>query len=65
LAADCLTLISGWVTVRTGETLLRLLRASGASVEDMEEIERGISRWGRGSVFIEVNDTGRRLLPQP
>jgi hypothetical protein len=35
---------------------------------EMEEIERDISRWGRGSVFIEVNENGRRLLrilPQP
>ena len=30
LAADCRTLISQWVTVRTDETLLRLLKASGA-----------------------------------
>jgi hypothetical protein len=28
----------------------------------MEEIERDISRWGRGSILIDVNETGRRLL---
>jgi hypothetical protein len=68
LAPDCQILISGWVTVRTEETLLRLLKASGATTAEMEEIERDISRWGRGSIFIDVNETGRRLLrilPQP
>jgi pimeloyl-CoA synthetase len=50
------------------ETLLRLLKKCGVTDTDMEEIERDISRWGRGSVFIDVNETGRRLLrilPQP
>jgi hypothetical protein len=68
LAADCQTPVSGWVTVRTQETLLRLLKASGATPSDMDEIERDISRWGRGSIFIDVNENGRRLLrilPQP
>jgi hypothetical protein len=27
----------------------------------MEEIKRDISRWGRGSVYIQVNETGRLL----
>jgi hypothetical protein len=31
MAPDCQTLISQWVTVRTEETLLRLLKASGAT----------------------------------
>jgi hypothetical protein len=31
VAPDCQTLISQWVTVRTEETLLRLLKASGAT----------------------------------
>jgi hypothetical protein len=54
--------------VRTEETLLRLLKASGATAAAMEEIERDISRWGRDSIFIDVNETGCRLLrilPQP
>jgi hypothetical protein len=40
----------------------------GATPAEMDEIERDMSRWGRGSTFIEVNETGRRLLrilPQP
>jgi hypothetical protein len=28
----------------------------------MEEIERDIARWGRGSTLIDVNETGLRLL---
>jgi hypothetical protein len=34
----------------------------------MEEIERDIRRWGRGSIFLDVSETGLRLLrilPQP
>ena len=62
LAADCHTLISRWVMVRTEATLLRLLKASGATTAEMGEIERDMSRWGRGNTFIEVNETGRRLL---
>jgi hypothetical protein len=68
LAADCHTLISQWVTVRTNATLLRLLQASGASPTELDEIERDMKQQGRGSTFIEVNETGRRLLrilPQP
>jgi hypothetical protein len=60
LAPDCQTLISGWVTVRTEETLLRLLKASGATPAEMDEIERDMKQQGRGSTFIEANETGRR-----
>ena len=45
LAPDCKTLVSQWVTVRTEETLLRLLKACGATAAAMEKIERDISRW--------------------
>ena len=65
LAPDCKTLVSQRVTVRTEATLLRLLKASGATPAEMDEIERDMKqqgRGGRGSTFIEVNETGRRLL---
>jgi hypothetical protein len=62
LAADCHTLVSQWVTVRTEATLLRLLKASGAKPAELEEIERDMKQQGRGSTFIDVNETGRRLL---
>jgi hypothetical protein len=68
LAPDCNTLISGWVTVRTQEMLIRLLNACGASQAELEEVEGDAGRWGRGSTFISVNETGSRLLrilPQP
>jgi hypothetical protein len=55
-------LISGWVTVRTDATLLRLLKASGANPAQMDEIERDMRQQTRGSTFIDVNETGRRLL---
>jgi hypothetical protein len=56
------------VTVRTEATLLRLLKASGANVAELDEIERDMKQQGRGSAFIEINENGRRLLrilPQP
>jgi hypothetical protein len=68
LAADCQTLVSQWVTARTEETLLRLLKASGATTAELDEIERDMKQQGRGSMFIDINETGRRLLrilPQP
>jgi hypothetical protein len=46
--------------VRTQETLLRLLRRCNP-VRD-GEIERDMKQQGRGSTFITVNETGRRLL---
>jgi hypothetical protein len=48
--------------VRTQETLLRLLKASGATPSEMEEIERDMKQQSRGSTCITVNETGRRLL---
>jgi hypothetical protein len=68
LAADCKTLVSQWVMVRTEETLLRLLKASGATPAELDEIERDMKQQGRSSTFISVNETGRRLLrilPEP
>ena len=62
LAPDCKTLVSQWITVRTDETLLRLFKASGATPTQMDEIERDIKRWGRGSTLLDVNETGRLLL---
>jgi hypothetical protein len=73
MAADCLAvtmsklrgragLVSPRVTVRTEATLLRLLKASGATTAEMDEVERDIRRWGRGSTLIDVNETGRRLM---
>jgi hypothetical protein len=61
-AADCKTLVSQWVTVRTDETLVRLLKASGATLAELDEIQRDMKQQGRGSTFIEVNEIGRRLL---
>jgi hypothetical protein len=62
LAADCRTVISPWVTIGSDEALLHQLQASGATPGQMEEIQRDMKRWGRGSTFIEVTETGRLLL---
>lgn len=42
--------------------MIRLLRASGATDADMVEIRRDIEWRGRGSVWIEVADEGKKLL---
>ena len=34
--------------------MLRLFRYLGATDADMEEVERDIRRWGRGSVHLDV-----------
>ena len=62
VAADGKTPISQWLTIRKEETLLRLLVASGATPEQMEEVERDIKQWGGGSALIGVTETGRLLL---
>jgi hypothetical protein len=65
LAADARTLISGRVMVRTEETLLPLLKASGATPAQMDEMADDMRRMGRGSTFIEVNEVGHKLLRIP
>jgi hypothetical protein len=62
LADDAKTPVSGWVTVRDDSTLLRLFRACGASKSNIAEIQRDMARWGRGSTWLALNETGRRLL---
>jgi hypothetical protein len=57
-----------WVTVRSEETLLRLLRPAARTQLRWKRSRATIHRWGLGSVFLNVNETGRRLLrilPQP
>ena len=46
--------------MRADETLLRLLRASGAGPAEMEEIAESIRKWSRGSSFIDVHETARK-----
>jgi hypothetical protein len=62
LAEDCKTRVSEWITVRRDETLLRLLQACGATPAELGEVARSMVRLGRGSTYIDVNETGRRLL---
>jgi hypothetical protein len=49
LAPDCKTLVSEWVTVREDETLLRLLKASGATPAQVDEIANDMIRMGAGA----------------
>jgi hypothetical protein len=62
LAEDAKTSISPFLTVKQYSTLIRLLRACGASDEKIVEVERDMARWGRGSSWLVVNEQGRKLL---
>jgi hypothetical protein len=55
LAADCRTLVSEWVSMREDGTLLRLLKASGATLDQVDEIADDMTRRGRGSTLIGVS----------
>jgi hypothetical protein len=39
-----------------------LLRAAGATPEDIESVEMDIRRWSRGSVRIEFSEPGKKPL---
>jgi hypothetical protein len=62
LAEDAKTPISPLLKIAQQSTMLRLLRASGATDANMEEIEQKMARLGRGSVWIDVTDEGKKLL---
>jgi hypothetical protein len=62
LEEDCATPIGQPVTMATDEMLLRLMKASGAGPIELQEVERSMKRWARGSTFIDVTDVGKRLL---
>jgi hypothetical protein len=59
LAADCRTLISRWIMVRSDQTLLRLFKASGATPPEVDEIERDIRRWGGAA------PSSKSICPRP
>jgi hypothetical protein len=56
------TQTSPWLDVASEGTLLRLLRAAGATEDTMAEVEADIRRWNRGSVWIDVSEQGKKLL---
>ncbi len=62
LAEDARTPISPFVNMEKQSTMLRLLRASGATDEDIASLEADIRRWNRGSVWINVAEQGKKLL---
>lgn len=62
LAEDAKTVIGPRLEIAKESTMIRLLRASGATDADMVEIRRDIEWRGRGSVWIEVADEGKKLL---
>lgn len=62
LAEDARTPIGPWLKVAGESTLLRLLRACGATDESIEQVKADIRQWGRGCVWLDVSETGKELL---
>lgn len=62
LAEDAKTPIGRPLAMANDATLLKLFRFIGAGEEEIAQVERNISRWGRGSVWIDVTEPGGKLL---
>lgn len=62
IASDAKTPISPHVSVKTQETLIRLLRYVGAGAENIAEVESCIRQWHRGSVRIQIAPGRKNLL---
>jgi hypothetical protein len=61
LAEDAETVIGPNIRVAKESTLLGLLRLAGADEETLRKVSQGI-RAGGGTVAIDVNEKGRKLL---
>jgi hypothetical protein len=62
LAEDARTVISPLVRIARDSTLLNLLRASGADENTVLAVSRDMQKMGRGTVAVDVNSKGIKLL---
>ena len=62
LAEDARTVISPHVRIARDSTLLNLLRASGADEDTVRAVSRDMRQTGSGTVAINVNSKGIKLL---
>jgi hypothetical protein len=62
IAEDARTPISPYVSVKEEATLIHLLRYVGATDAEIEEVQKCIRRWGRGSVRIDLSPGCKNLL---
>jgi hypothetical protein len=62
LLEDARTPISAFITMKSYDTLVRLLRYVGATDAVMAEVERDHRRWGRGTLHIEILPGRKNLL---
>jgi hypothetical protein len=62
LAEDARTVISPHVRIARDSTLLNLLRASGADEDTVRAVSRDMQQTGSGTVAINVNSKGIKLL---
>jgi hypothetical protein len=62
LAEDARTVISPHVRIARDSTLLNLLRASGANEETVRAVSRDMQQTDSGTVAMDVNSKGIKLL---
>jgi hypothetical protein len=62
LAEDARTVISPHVRIARDSTLLNLLRASGANEATVQAVSRDMQQNGGGTVAVDVNSKGIKLL---
>ena len=62
LAEDARTVISPHVRIAKESTLLGMLRASGADEDTVLAVSCDMKQTGRGTVAMDVNDRGIKLL---
>jgi hypothetical protein len=62
LAEDARTVISPHVRIARDSTLLNLLRASGADEATVLAVSRDMQQTGGGTVAVDVNSKGIKLL---
>ena len=62
LAEDARTVISPQVRIARDSTLLNLLRACGANGETVRAVSRDMQQTGSGTVAMDVNSKGIKLL---
>jgi len=62
ITEEALTPISPILPVHNQATLIRLMRYIGAGDAEIDEVNRNIGRWSRGSVWIELAPGRKNLL---
>jgi hypothetical protein len=62
LAENANTVLTKWTVVASQDMMLRLFRACGAKDDVIADVKRDVARWGRGSVWLDADEEGRKML---